>query len=225
MQRTASRTPAAYESPDSRLPGPKPGYTVIPYVIAYSNELVTDPIGFEPYAGKLRLAYQDSKPSDWVKAPSAKAWERGILRARIRELRHNPARRGPERIRTLHVHRQWLCMDKLLCQVCARPATDTRTDLVPWLLPETAFERTGLKTGRTHAPPTCWDCIPKAMEEWLQGSASAPWQESDRPGFWPTCTAPVSFALSCRLRATCSSLTTSTTASRWPRPRWSSCKA
>ncbi|MEQ4718354.1 hypothetical protein [Nonomuraea sp. B19D2] len=27
------------------------------------------------------------------------------------------------------------------------------------------FERTGLDSGRTNAPPTCWYCIPKALEE------------------------------------------------------------
>jgi hypothetical protein len=139
-------------------------------VIAYTNELVADRITFEPYAGKLRLTYENANTGDWVRRPSAKAWEPGILRARVHDLRDSPTRCGPERMRTLHVRRQWLCMDKLLCQVCARPATDPRTGLIPWLLPETAFERTGLKTGRTHAPPTCWDCIPKAAEEWLQGA-------------------------------------------------------
>ncbi|MGR6915362.1 hypothetical protein ACU635_14050 [[Actinomadura] parvosata] len=134
-------------------------------MIAYSAELVTDPIEFEPYAGKLRLAYKNPKAGDWVKAPSASAWEPGILRARVRDLRDRPATRGPERMRKLHVRRQWRCMDKLLCQVCALPAADRQTGLIPWLLTRTAFEATGLRSGRTNAPPTCARCIPKALEE------------------------------------------------------------
>ncbi|MFI7706550.1 hypothetical protein [Nonomuraea sp. NPDC049480] len=134
-------------------------------MIAYANELVTDPIEFEPYAGKLRLTYKKPKVGDWIKAPSAKSWEPGILRARIRDLRDHPAKRGPERMKKLHVRRQWRCMDKLLCQVCAHPAADPVSGLMSWLLPATAFERTGPQSGRTNAPPTCWGCIPKAMEE------------------------------------------------------------
>ncbi len=161
MQCTSSRNPDTCGSPDPPPPGQKPGYTVIPYVIAFANELVTDPITFEPYAGRKRLAYKHSKPGDWFRFQSAKSWGPGILRARIRDLRDNPAKRGPERMKKLHVRRQWRCMDKLLCQVCARPATD----LIPWLLTRTTFEATGPQSGRTNAPPTCWGCIPKALEE------------------------------------------------------------
>jgi hypothetical protein len=56
-------------------------------------------------------------------------------------------------------------MDKLLCQVCAEPARDPATGRIPWALPSTVFERTGPDSGRTNAPPTCWSCMPKALEE------------------------------------------------------------
>jgi hypothetical protein len=132
------------------------GYTTVPFTIAYANELVTDPIGFVPYAGAPRLAYLQSRPGDWV---------RGVLRARVRDLRDLPDRRGPERMRKLNTRRQWLCMGRRLCQVCGGPATDPETGLIPWPLASTVFERTGPDSGRTNAPPTCWDCIPKALAE------------------------------------------------------------
>lgn len=141
-------------------------YTKVPYVIAYANELVEDPIGFEWYAGKQRLAYLQPRPSDWVQPPPP--WRAGtsrILRARVRDLRDKPARRGSERMRKLNARRQWRCMDKLLCQVCGDPTTDQETGVTPWLLAKTVFEETGENSGRTNAPPTCWSCIPKALEE------------------------------------------------------------
>ncbi|PRX65266.1 hypothetical protein B0I32_10726 [Nonomuraea fuscirosea] len=142
------------------------GYSTIPYTIAFANELVNDPIGFVPYAGRLRLAYLPSRPGDWVSLHAAKVRSKGgILRARIRDLRDHPATRGTERMRKLNTRRQWRCMDKLLCQVCGTPATDSASGLIPWPLTKTVFEPTGLHSGRTNAPPTCWRCIPKALEE------------------------------------------------------------
>ncbi len=132
------------------------GYTTIPYVIAYANELVQDPIRFERHANELRLAYHRHRRSDWV---------HGILRARVRDLHDSPSRRGPERMRKLNTHRQWRCMDKLLCQVCGGPATDPKTGRIPWLLTNTVFEATGENSGRTNAPPTCWNCLAKALDE------------------------------------------------------------
>jgi hypothetical protein len=127
---------------------------------------VSDPIGFVPYAGRLRLAYQPSRPGDWVNPNAAKLGSvGGILRARTRDLRDDPAKRGQERMRKLNTRRQWRCMDRLLCQVCGVPATDPASGLIPWPLTKTVFEDTGLHGGRTNAPPTCWACIPKALEE------------------------------------------------------------
>ncbi|MGW2213603.1 hypothetical protein ACWCSD_01335 [Nonomuraea sp. NPDC001684] len=141
------------------------GYKTVPYTIAFANELVTDSIAFEPFAGRLRLAYQPSQPGDWITPPNADPWRPGILRARTRDLRDKPQQRGPERMRKLNTRRQWRCMDKLLCQVCGAPAVDSGSHLIPWPLTETVFERTGSNSGRTNAPPTCWSCIPKALEE------------------------------------------------------------
>ncbi|MGW6505543.1 hypothetical protein [Nonomuraea angiospora] len=141
------------------------GYSIVPYTIAYAAELVTDPLGFESFGGRLRLAYQPSKPGDWVKGPEAASWEAGILRARVRDLHDKPTKRGPERMRKLNSRRQWRCMDKRLCQVCGNPATDPETGLIPWALTKTVFEETGPDSGRTNAPPTCWGCIPKALAE------------------------------------------------------------
>ncbi|MGP3913734.1 hypothetical protein [Nonomuraea sp. 10N515B] len=143
------------------------GYTTVPYTIAYANELVTDPIGFVPYAGRVRLSYLPSKPGDWISDPLAQRGMGGvgeILRARVRDLRDRPDRRGPERMRKLNTLRQWRCMNKLLCQVCGGLALDT-AGYISWALTKTVFERTGLDSGRTNAPPTCRYCISKALEE------------------------------------------------------------
>ncbi|MFI7105620.1 hypothetical protein ACIBK9_04880 [Nonomuraea sp. NPDC050227] len=141
------------------------GYTTVPYTIAFANELVADPIAFEPFAGRLRLAYQPSQPGDWIRPPAAEPWRPDILRARTRDLRDKPDQRGPERMRKLNTRRQWRCMNKLLCQVCGGPAADLESGLIPWPLTKTVFERTGLDSGRTNAPPTCWSCVPKALEQ------------------------------------------------------------
>lgn len=133
------------------------GYTTIPYTIAFANELVTDPLRFEAHGYEVRLTYSDPRPGDWV---------RGVLRARVRDLHDKPPEvRGSERMRKLNTRRQWRCMRKLLCQVCGQPARDQTARRVPWLLTKTVFERTGLTSGRTNAPPCCWDCIPKALEQ------------------------------------------------------------
>ncbi|MEQ4724050.1 hypothetical protein [Nonomuraea sp. B19D2] len=112
-------------------------YSTVPYTIAYANEIVTDPIGFVPYAGRLRLSYLPSKPGDWITDPLAPSLGRvgSILRARVRDLRNRPDRRGAERMRKLNTLRQWRCMDKLLCQVCGDPAADPETGRIPWADP------------------------------------------------------------------------------------------
>ncbi|MFG2076897.1 hypothetical protein [Nonomuraea maritima] len=132
------------------------GYTTVPYTIAYANELVDEPILFEWHEYELRLTYRHPHRSDWVN---------GILRARSLDLRDRPKARGSERMRKLNVLRQWKCMNHLLCQVCGAPATDPESGRIPWLLVPTVFERTGEESGRTNAPPTCWNCIPKALKE------------------------------------------------------------
>lgn len=140
-------------------------YTTIPFVIAYANELVQDPIGFELHEGRLRLAYRPSREDDWIGS---------VLRARVLDLRPQPAIRGPERMKTLNTLRQWQCMDNLWCQVCGGLAIDPGTGLVPWLLTRTVVEWTGLDSARTNAPPTCHACIDVARKEcpMLQESAT-----------------------------------------------------
>ncbi|TMR88202.1 hypothetical protein [Nonomuraea basaltis] len=132
------------------------GYSTIPFTIAFANEEVKDPIVFEVHNHEYRLTYRKPRLGDWV---------HGILRGRVKDLLDRPDLRGPERMRKLNTRRQWRCMDKLLCQVCGEVARDPETGRTPWALPSTVFERTGRDSGRTNAPPTCWSCIPKALEE------------------------------------------------------------
>lgn len=132
------------------------GYQTVPYVIAYANEEVTTPIGFEPFAGALRLAYQGPRMDDWVN---------GVLRARVLDLRSIPDKRGPERMRWLNTRRQWRCMDRLWCQVCGRPAVDVHTRRLPWLITKTVFDQTGTDSGLTSTPPTCRDCVDEARQQ------------------------------------------------------------
>ena len=141
------------------------GYSTIPYVIAFSNELVEDPIWFEPSAGSVRLAYRPARDGDWVGPGGVRRYASGILRARVRDLLDRPDERGHERMRKLNTLRQWRCMDHLFCQVCGQPAIDLGTGRTPWLLVRPVFEATGAGTGRTNAPPCCWACVPKALEE------------------------------------------------------------
>ncbi|MGI5273111.1 hypothetical protein ACQEUU_37825 [Nonomuraea sp. CA-218870] len=148
-------------------------YTTVPYVIAFAGEERRDRLVFERHTGSdggLRLAYAVPRAGDRVG---------GILRARVRDLRARPARRGPERMRKLNTRRQWACMDRLLCQVCARPAADPGTGRTWWILVPSVFEPTAMTglhpdrpwtegacdEGRTNAPPTCRDCVGIALRE------------------------------------------------------------
>ncbi|SEN89375.1 hypothetical protein [Nonomuraea pusilla] len=139
-------------------------YTTIPYVIAFANEERRDRLVFQRHAGSddgVRLAYEPRHKGDRIG---------GILRARVDNLRSRPNARGPERMRKLNTRRQWECMDYLLCQVCRGPATDPDTGRIWWALVPTVFESTLVIgddwwVGRTNAPPTCKECIPKALEE------------------------------------------------------------
>lgn len=140
------------------------GYTTVPYVIAYAGEEVTDRLTFEPHRGSdggMRLAYDPPKPGDRIA---------GILRARVHDMHTKPDRRGPERMRKLNTRRQWRCMDRLLCQVCSRPATDPATRLTWWILVPAVLD----SEWRTNAPPTCRGCIEVALREcpMLQDNAS-----------------------------------------------------
>ncbi|MEV4841422.1 hypothetical protein AB0K05_43455 [Nonomuraea sp. NPDC049486] len=136
------------------------GYSVVPFVIAYAREEVRDRLVFEPHDGSdrgLRLAYEIPRKGDRVG---------GVLRARVRDLRRRVGKRGPERMRKLNTRRQWLCMDRLLCQVCSRPATEPGTGRSWWILVPPVFEVDDSgRGGRTNAPPTCRACVDIALSE------------------------------------------------------------
>lgn len=141
------------------------GYQTIPFVIAYQNELVKDRIWFDGGINGPYLSYRPAFPMDWVTSPRGYTAGRRVLRARVRDLRDHPAMRGPELMKKLNTRRQWQAMDEFLCQVCGKLARDAGTGRIPWLITATVFERTGVESGRTNTPPTCWACVPKAIAE------------------------------------------------------------
>ncbi|MFI6320403.1 hypothetical protein ACIBG8_22915 [Nonomuraea sp. NPDC050556] len=123
----------------------------VPYVVAYSGELVEDPICFVAgRSGGVKLSYQAAKPGDWVD---------GVLRARVRT-----NHKGQPQWRRLNTRRQWLCMARLWCQVCGKPARDSQ-GRYPWIMTEKVFRWDEEQPGAiiTNAPPTCWACIPDAL--------------------------------------------------------------
>lgn len=125
----------------------------VPYVIAYSEELVEDPICFvRDYRpdGDYKLSYLWSKPGDW---------SGGVLRARAHQ-----SRKGKPEWRKLNPRRQWRCMERLRCQVCGKPAVD-QYGRYPWIMTETVFrwDEENPNSIITNAPPTCWGCIPDAL--------------------------------------------------------------
>ncbi|GIH98073.1 hypothetical protein [Planobispora takensis] len=124
----------------------------VPYVLAYSGEAVPQRLSFaeDPMSGMLRLSHRAPRPrSDWT---------RGVLLARIRT-----HQRGEVMWRMLNRHRQWQCMIRHLCQVCAGPATDPATGRLWWVITETGFRATESAGGLTNAPPTCPACIPASL--------------------------------------------------------------
>ncbi|WP_214409875.1 hypothetical protein [Sphaerisporangium fuscum] len=129
-----------------RLDAPRP--LRVPYVIAWSGEAVTHPLMFTEH-GVRRLTYIDARPSDWVD---------GMLRART------GVDRGGEPVwRALNVHRQWLCMEALLCQVCGASGRHLDTGRIWWVVTETAFRAIDVASGLTNAPPTCPACVPDSL--------------------------------------------------------------
>jgi hypothetical protein len=134
----------------------------VPYVIAYSGEAIPQQLTFQSRTpGGARLSYVDSHRGDEVQ---------GVLRARVRE-----NRTGSPQWRKLNTLRQWRCMEKALCQVCGRPATDAHTGRILWIITATAFRQIVGHTnmGYTNAPPTCLTCIPEALATCPQLHTSA----------------------------------------------------
>ncbi|WP_329084105.1 hypothetical protein [Streptosporangium sp. NBC_01469] len=124
----------------------------VPYVIAHADEVAPQRLRFarRPLGG-LRLAYDDPRRGDMAC---------GVLRVRVLN-----NRQGPPQWRKLNTLRQWRCMEKLLCQVCGRAATDPGTGRIPWIMTDTAFRELPEDPagGLTSAPPTCRACIPEAL--------------------------------------------------------------
>jgi hypothetical protein len=119
----------------------------VPFVIGYTGDVVPQPLTFVPSRGGWKLSYD---------APRAGDWAYGVLR-----LRQNAQRSGRPDFTTVHTRRQWRCMTKRLCQVCARSAVDPETGRISWLLSSEAGDHT--RDGFTNAPPTCKACIPEAI--------------------------------------------------------------
>ncbi|MEO3853525.1 hypothetical protein [Acrocarpospora sp. B8E8] len=126
----------------------------VPYVLAFSGELVSTPVRFcavKP-GGGLRLSYPIPQKGDW---------SYGVLRARA--ARH---RRGEVLWRKVNPVRQWNCMRAIWCQVCGRDARDPDSGRMSWIITPTAFRPVAWlpEAGDTNQPATCQGCVPEALE-------------------------------------------------------------
>ncbi|GAA3199418.1 hypothetical protein GCM10010486_81560 [Nonomuraea roseoviolacea subsp. carminata] len=117
-----------------------------PYVIGWTGEAQNPPLKWVPRHGGLRLSYA---------VPHRDDFRNGVLL-----LRQSQNRTGRPDFKTVNTLRQWRCMDKRLCQVCARSAVDRETGRIWWLL-SSGYGGDG--DGYTNAPPTCPACIPEAI--------------------------------------------------------------
>lgn len=118
----------------------------VPFVIGYTGDVVRQPLKFVPRPGGWRLSYDVPRAGDWAY---------GVLRLRQRTMRS-----GRPDFTTVNTRRQWRCMAKRLCQVCARSAVDQDSGRIWWLLSSEGGHSTD---GFTNAPPTCRACIPEAI--------------------------------------------------------------
>ncbi|MFI6535046.1 hypothetical protein ACIBHY_21535 [Nonomuraea sp. NPDC050547] len=119
-----------------------------PYVIGWTGEAQNPPLKWVPRHGGLRLGYA---------VPHRNDFRNGVLL-----LRQSQNRVGRPDFRTVNTLRQWRCMEKRLCQVCARSAVDRNTGRIWWLL-SSGYGDDG--DGYTNAPPTCPACIPEAVSQ------------------------------------------------------------
>ncbi|NAS26640.1 hypothetical protein GT755_33820 [Herbidospora sp. NEAU-GS84] len=126
---------------------------VVPYVLARSKELVTDPIRFVYSRAVYELVYAlVGRRSDVAM---------GVLRARVKT-----SARGEVMWRLVNSIRQWRCMTKKLCQVCGETA-GREGDGIPWILTQSAFQTMSYlppDCGDTNSPPTCRACWPEALK-------------------------------------------------------------
>ncbi|NRQ35536.1 hypothetical protein HII36_27435 [Nonomuraea sp. NN258] len=120
-----------------------------PYVIGWTGEAEQPAVlRWRPRsdADGQELAYTAPDPGDY---------QLGVLL-----LRQGQRRTGRPDFKSVNTRRQWRCMTKLLCQVCAKSAMDSETGRVWWLLSGPGGP---VGDGYTNAPPTCPACIPEAI--------------------------------------------------------------
>ena len=121
----------------------------VPFVIGFTGEAEQrHRLVWLASLGRPRLAY--------APFPRRGDYNHGVLRAR-----QGQGRTGRPDFRTVNTRRQWACMEKLWCQICARSAVDPDTGRIWWLLSATDNEDVG--GVYTNAPPTCPACIPEAI--------------------------------------------------------------
>ncbi|MFJ6566875.1 hypothetical protein ACIQNU_05610 [Streptomyces sp. NPDC091292] len=129
---------------------------LIPYVTAYSNELgprESDLCLEVPRNGVPHLAYMHPRPDDRD--------AHGNLWARM--TRPPEDERGRALWAFMDPLRQRECMDRLLCQVCAKPAeTDAGTVFIEWQRPGGGPKPLNKIT--TDAPPVCLTCLPVTFQ-------------------------------------------------------------
>ncbi|MFD1546797.1 hypothetical protein [Nonomuraea guangzhouensis] len=127
------------------------GQVRVPYITAYSNEMVPHPLTFIAHPEStdgLRLSYADPIPQDW---------QLGVLWAR-----QGLHRRGRPEWKIVNTVRQRRCLLRLLCQVCGLSAANPLDGRTYWVLADDPGD-TSTDAGYTNAPPTCASCIPVAI--------------------------------------------------------------
>ena len=127
---------------------PTAGFRV-PYVVGFTGEgEQRHHLMWTSSLSGLRLGYAPfSRRGDY---------SNGVLR-----LRQHQNRTGRPDFKTVNTRRQWACMERLQCQICARSAVDPYTGRIWWLL--SALNDESFGGVYTNAPPTCLACIPEAI--------------------------------------------------------------
>lgn len=122
----------------------------VPDANVWTGELVPYPLAFAWHSAALdvRLSYLD---------PSGEDWMFDVLWAR-----HGQDRSGRHKWRAVNALRQRAMMIEHRCMVCSKPVAEPG-ERIPWLF-HTDPETTGDGARLTNLPPTCWECIPEALD-------------------------------------------------------------
>jgi hypothetical protein len=132
----ATRTP----NYDPRMLG---GGSIVPYISAWSGEEISHP---DVVPRGLGIGYEDEMPTDRDR--------QGVLWTRRTSL----IGAGKPLFVDMHPVRQRLAMQRMLCQVCARPASRTEEGYL-WLLPKhPGYQLDLLRYAPTTTPPVCIEC-------------------------------------------------------------------